>query len=29
VVGIGFVVAAGIGAARRGARAAPVPLEVG
>ncbi|WNG85471.1 EamA family transporter [Mycobacterium sp. ITM-2016-00317] len=29
IVGIGFVVAAGIGAARGGARAAPVPLEVG
>ncbi len=29
VVGIGFVVAAGVGAARSGARAAPVPLEVG
>ncbi|KWX57279.1 DMT family transporter [Mycobacterium sp. NAZ190054] len=29
VVGIGFVVAAGIGAARTGARTTPVPLEVG
>lgn len=29
IVGIGFVVAAGIGAARAGARAAPVRLEVG
>ncbi|MBB2993025.1 inner membrane transporter RhtA [Mycolicibacterium iranicum] len=29
IIGIGFVVAAGIGAARTGARAAPVPLEVG
>jgi inner membrane transporter RhtA len=29
VAGIGFVVAAGIGAARTGARSAPVPLEVG
>ncbi|MEW5812291.1 MAG: EamA family transporter [Actinomycetota bacterium] len=29
VVGIAFVVAAGVGAARTGARAQPVPLEVG
>jgi len=29
VVGICFVVAAGIGAARTGARSAPVPAEVG
>ncbi|MCV7126758.1 MULTISPECIES: EamA family transporter [Mycolicibacterium] len=29
VIGILFVVAAGVGAARSGARAAPVPLEVG
>ncbi|MDG4666624.1 EamA family transporter [Mycobacterium sp. 236(2023)] len=29
IVGIVFVVAAGVGAARRGSRAAPVPLEVG
>ena len=29
VVGICFVVAAGIGAARTGARSSPVPAEVG
>jgi inner membrane transporter RhtA len=29
VIGILFVVAAGVGAARSGARATPVPLEVG
>ena len=29
VAGIGFVVAAGIGAARAGARSSPVPAEVG
>jgi inner membrane transporter RhtA len=29
IVGIGFVVAAGIGAARSGSRVGPVPLEVG
>lgn len=29
VFGIAFVVAAGVGAARTGARAEPIPLEVG